>query len=31
MNHTSERRVFFDHADDIGSNYQVWAGVRVHF
>ncbi len=26
-----EGRVFFDHADDISNNYQVWAGVRVHF
>lgn len=26
-----EGRMFLDNADDIASNYQLWAGVRVHF
>jgi hypothetical protein len=26
-----EGRLFFDHIDDIQNNYQLWAGVRVHF
>ncbi|MEQ1729176.1 MAG: hypothetical protein ABL982_12430 [Vicinamibacterales bacterium] len=25
-----EGRLFFDHLDDVRSNYQFWAGVRVH-
>jgi hypothetical protein len=26
-----EGRLFFDHIDDVSNNYQLWAGVRVHF
>ena len=26
-----EGRLFFDHIDDISNNYQLWAGIRVHF
>jgi len=26
-----EGRLFFDHASDVRNNYQLWAGVRVHF
>ena len=27
----TEARMYLDNADDIKSNYQFWAGVRVHF
>ncbi len=27
----AEGRAFFDHIDDVRSNYQVWGGLRVHF
>jgi hypothetical protein len=26
-----EGRLFFDHIGDVSNNYQVWAGVRMHF
>ena len=26
-----EGRLFFDEIDDVGNNYQLWAGIRAHF